>query len=446
LRRGGWVTGNGNLAAPCFVREPSRVRAYLGRISTEYLVLDAVDIWGSIKAAPPTITSLSPSTGSTDGGNSVVINGTGFTEATGASAVTFDGVNATSYTVNSATKITATAPAHAAGSVPVQVSAPSGSATFPYRYVEVVVPTITSVSPGSGSTAGGTSVIITGTGFVGLSGAGAVTFGGLAAQSYTVNSDLKITAVCRAHVAGPVRVQVTALGGTTADTSADDFIYVAPPVKYQQTSTSLLYSGTWSTISTTSASGSSYKRSYTAGAYVLIPFNGTRLDWVALKSTSQGKADVYVDGVQVTDPLAPLDLYGATAYQKTVFSTGDLPAGYHTVKIQRSTLSATGKYINLDAAVVYGTLTAKTLLQQTDSHLVWTPDYTTWTNGTSSYLSGGSYRYINKAGSVTINFTGVSLELLCKKASSYGIASVSLDGGTAVPVNLYRSTTAYKQT
>ena len=52
-----------------------------------------------------------------------MLTGTGFTGLSGAAAVTFGGTNATSYTVNSATQITATAPAHAAGAVDVVVTA-----------------------------------------------------------------------------------------------------------------------------------------------------------------------------------------------------------------------------------------------------------------------------------------------------------------------------------
>jgi hypothetical protein len=67
--------------------------------------------------------------------------------------------------------------------------------------------------------------------------------------------------------------------------------------------------------------------------------------------------------------------------------------------------------------------------------------------GSSSYLSGGNYRYINKTGSVTIKFTGVSLDILSKKAASYGIVRVTLDNDPAKVflVSLYRSPTAYKQ-
>jgi uncharacterized repeat protein (TIGR03803 family) len=70
----------------------------------------------------PVISSFSPSSGSVD--TEVMITGTGFT---GASKVTFDGVQATSFTVNSGTQITATVPSGAM-SGNIAVTTPGGSA------------------------------------------------------------------------------------------------------------------------------------------------------------------------------------------------------------------------------------------------------------------------------------------------------------------------------
>ena len=72
----------------------------------------------------PTVTGVSPNTGSGVGGTSVTITGTNFS---GASAVQFGTVAATAYTVDSATQITATAPAEAASTVDVFVTAPGGT-------------------------------------------------------------------------------------------------------------------------------------------------------------------------------------------------------------------------------------------------------------------------------------------------------------------------------
>ncbi len=176
---------------------------------------------------PPAVASLSPATGPVAGGTSVVITGTDLTGATG---VTFGGVVAT-FTVDSATKITAKAPAHAAGSVRVKVTTAFGVSanTAADDFTYVGAPAITGLDPTSGPTAGGTTVVITGTGFLGLSGAGAVTFGGINATSYTVDSATKITATTPAHAAGSVRVKVTSAYGVSANTAADDFTYVGAP-------------------------------------------------------------------------------------------------------------------------------------------------------------------------------------------------------------------------
>ena len=64
-------------------------------------------------------------------------------------------------------------------------------------------PTVSGISPASGTTAGGTPVTITGTGF--LAGA-TVSFGGTAATGVTVASSTSITATAPAHTAGTVSV------------------------------------------------------------------------------------------------------------------------------------------------------------------------------------------------------------------------------------------------
>ena len=173
---------------------------------------------------PPTITSVSPASGPTGGGTTVTITGTGFT---GATAVKFGATNASGFTVNSATQITATAPAGSAGTVDVTVTTAGGtSATGAAdRFTYVAAPTVTGISPTAGPGTGGTSVTINGSNFTGTT---AVTFGGTAATGFTVNSATQITATAPAGT-GTVDVRVTAVGGTSATSAADQFTYVAAP-------------------------------------------------------------------------------------------------------------------------------------------------------------------------------------------------------------------------
>jgi DNA-binding beta-propeller fold protein YncE len=173
----------------------------------------------------PTVSAVSPSSGPTAGGTSVTLTGTNLT---GASAVSFGGTAATSFTVNSASQITAITPTGSAGTIDLTVITAGGtSATSSAdHYTYIAAPTVTALSPSSGPTAGGTSVTLTGTN---LTGASAVSFGGTAATSFTVNSASQITAITPAGSAGTIDLTITTAGGTSATSSADHYTYMAAP-------------------------------------------------------------------------------------------------------------------------------------------------------------------------------------------------------------------------
>lgn len=178
----------------------------------------------------PTITSLNPTSGSNLGGTSVTITGTNFQVG---ATVSFGGTAATSATTTSSTTIVTTAPAHALGSVPVTVTNPDNQTVTRANAFTYVVPppTITSVTPSSGPTSGGTAVTITGTNF--QSGA-TVTFGASAATNVVVVSATQITAKtplgpANEQVGMPVNVSVTNPDGTNA-TKSGAFTYTVPPL------------------------------------------------------------------------------------------------------------------------------------------------------------------------------------------------------------------------
>jgi hypothetical protein len=175
---------------------------------------------------PPTISALTPSSALPWGGTTVVISGANFINVGG---VAFGGTDATSFHVDSPTQITAVCPAHDPGLVFITVSNlygnsnPSNSSEF--LYLTPPVPVVTGVAPSYGPIAGGSSVTITGTGFT---GAGGVSFGTLAASSYTVLSDTQIKAITPTEGAGIVDVRVTNISGTSPTSSADQYMFVPP--------------------------------------------------------------------------------------------------------------------------------------------------------------------------------------------------------------------------
>lgn len=182
--------------------------------------------------AAPTVTTISQNAGPLAGGTTVVITGTGFSDAPGTGAVKFGAANAT-YTINSNTQITATSPANAAGPYNVTVTTPGGasatSASNEFTYV--AAPTVTSLSPTTGSTNGAQTVVITGTN---LLNATSVVFGAAPATGYVINSATQITATSPANSAGPANVRVTTVGGQSATGAGNQYTYVAPPIGSSQ--------------------------------------------------------------------------------------------------------------------------------------------------------------------------------------------------------------------
>ena len=187
-------------------------------------------------------------------------------------------------------------------------------------------------------------------------------------------------------------------------------------------------------------------RSSTAGAYVVIAFKGTQLDWITMKGTTGAIADIYVDGSATK--AATVNLYASPAvYQQNLWTTGTLPDGYHTVKIVRSHRERL-RQLPHHRRRGGGRHPRRSAARRGERRLrpfTWNPAFTSWTTGTTTSASGGTYKYINTAGAyVTFNFTGVGFKLIAKTAPSYGNLTVTIDG-VAKTVSLYSSATTYKK-
>jgi alpha-tubulin suppressor-like RCC1 family protein len=152
---------------------------------------------------PPTVTKLSPKFGPVGGGTSVTIEGSNFI---GVTAVKFGGTAASSFTVNSSTKITAVTAAAPAGAVQVSVSSEYGTSAAVGADVYKFLPTVTGVSPNAGPVAGGTSVTVTGSGFAPGSTGTKFTFGSTRSTSVSCASSTECTVLAPAHEAGTVDV------------------------------------------------------------------------------------------------------------------------------------------------------------------------------------------------------------------------------------------------
>ena len=190
----------------------------------------------SITAAP-TIASISATTGPEAGGTTETITGTGFAASP---TVTFGGVSATSINRVSATVITAITPA-GTGTVNVVVTnADSGTATlvngFTYNAPAASTPapasapdpsqtsSISGVSPTTGTTVGGNSVVISGS-F--LSKILAIDVGSTRlATTAWVQTPTSVTITMPAGTAGPVTI--TIFNGQVPVLGTSSYTYVKP--------------------------------------------------------------------------------------------------------------------------------------------------------------------------------------------------------------------------
>ena len=285
-------------------------------------------------APVPTVTNVNPNTGPPSGGTSVTITGTNFS---GATAVRFGSNAAGSFTINSATQITATSPA-GIGTLDVTVTTAAGtSATSSAdRFTYAPVPTVTNVNPNTGPPSGGTSVTITGTNF---SGATAVRFGSNAAGSFTVNSATQITATSPAGI-GTLDVTVTTAAGTSATSSADRFTYApVPTVTNVNPNTGPPSGGTSVTITGTNFSGATAVRfgSNAAGSFTVN--SATQI--TATSPTGIGTLDVTVTTAAGTSATSSADrfTYAPVPTVTNVNPNTGLPSGGTSVTITGTNFS-----------------------------------------------------------------------------------------------------------
>lgn len=190
----GWSTLTWNLTGVNLGNTYEKISFFMnflgGGVTGEFFYLDDVDFYPA-----PTISSFTPTSATT--GATVTISGTNFT---GASAVSFGGVAATSFVVVNSTTITAVVGLGASGSVSVTRGGVGTLAGFTFNAAPTGA-TVTSFTPTS---AGETGVVtITGTNFL---TATAVSFGGTAAASFAIVDDNTITAVLGSGTSGAVAV------------------------------------------------------------------------------------------------------------------------------------------------------------------------------------------------------------------------------------------------
>jgi hypothetical protein len=198
---------------------PSPGTDYNFSVSPTSLNVDvgSYDVVVTATPARPVLTQLSSTSGTI--GNEVTLTGTQFHQTIAGNGVKF-GTQSAEVTSASTTELKVKVPAGIAGQVNVTVSV--GSQTSEATRTYSVVPVLSEVSPNAGASAGGTAVVIKGSGFT---GATAVKFGTTAATSFKVDSNTQITAVAPAGTLGATDITVVTAGGTSATGAASKYTY-----------------------------------------------------------------------------------------------------------------------------------------------------------------------------------------------------------------------------
>jgi hypothetical protein len=222
-------------------------------------VAQTVQLSGTAAAAP-TVTGISPASGQASGGTSVMITGTFFT---GATAVSFGTSAAASFTVNSATSITAVSPA-GAGTVDVTVTTPTGTSAptsgdqFLYTGTQAI-----SFTPPSSVTFGVATITLTATG--GASG-NPVTFTVVSGPGSLSGNTLTVTG------AGNIMIAANQAGSSTyaaaATVTATILVNKATPTLSWATPTPITYGTPLSSTqlnATASVAGTSFVYSPSSG-------------------------------------------------------------------------------------------------------------------------------------------------------------------------------------
>ena len=228
-------------------------------------------------AGVPTFASLSVAAGPLAGGTTTVITGTNLESAT---AVTVDGVAATRG-ANTSTSLTITTPGpRTAGAKNIVITTAGGTVTATGAFTYVGAPTLLALSPSSGTTSGGTVVVIVGTN---LSNTTGVTVGGVPA-TYETNTATAITITTQASVTdGLKNVVLTTAGGSA--TLSNSFNYKFP-ISYNGNTNSggsvpsTILKNTNETLTVSANSGALVKSGYSFGGWNRLA-DGTGINYSA---------------------------------------------------------------------------------------------------------------------------------------------------------------------
>jgi large repetitive protein len=380
--------------------------------------------------SPPTLSGISPANGPTAGGAPIILSGANF----GANpTVTVGGVNATVLAGSTESSLTFTLPVGEGLNQSVQVSSGSASSTntllFNYN-----APAISGVSPATGTTAGGTTITLTGSSF----GLNPSVFIGPSFAPILSNSHGQITCTLPAGQGSNREVRVIVAGQTSLPAY---FSYTAPAIISISPANGPTVGGTTITLT-----GSNF------GTAPVVTFGGvvipntrdvstphSRLTITTPSGYGTGKSIVVLAGDQLSNSLdfnydAPL-LTGISPATGPI--TGNIPITLTGANFGTSSfVSIGGKNAPLLAGSTVGHLVvnlpagqglAEVVITAPDGRQSGSQNYFTYDGPSITSISAASKP---TSGNVPVTITG----------SNFGASSTVTLGGNSVPVVSFSST------
>ncbi len=218
----------------------------------------------------------------------------------------------------------------------------------------------------------------------------------------------------------------------------------------EEVSPLIAYGGAWTANINTARSAGAWVYTDSAGAAAHVNFSGTYLSLVGSKAPNYGIAKITVDGG--TPVFA--DYYASSyKHQQKIWSISGLADGAHTVAIEWSgtkNAASTGTAIGVDALDVAGSLTQASVpgpsTTRTEEVSPLIAYGGAWTANINTARSAGAWVYTDSAGAAAhVDFSGTYLSLVGSKAPNYGIAKITVDGGTPVFADYYASSYKHQQ-
>jgi alpha-galactosidase len=213
---------------------------------------------------------------------------------------------------------------------------------------------------------------------------------------------------------------------------------VAAPIQVNDTDAGITYSGAWTLNGSRGFGDNQDNVHYTStnNDYFQYTFNGTGVDVVTEKDSSQGNVDTYVDGVF----KQTVSTYNATRLvQQTVYSISGLTSGSHTIK----GIKKTGTYMLLDKFNITGG--TKIQYNNTAAGIAYTGTWSLNDNrGFGDYNNDVHFTATNND-YFQFTFTGTGIEWITEKEAGQGDVDIYVDNVLKQTVSTYNATRLTQQ-